>query len=70
MKSFELFECFAFELVFAEGGEFYAAKDGEGGEDVGEFVAGQAVEVGDEDVEFGAGLGAVAPVSAVWSAVV
>lgn len=60
----------ALGLVFAEGGEFFAAEDGEGVEDVGEFLAGEAVEVGDEGVEFGAGLGAVAVVAAVGLAVV
>jgi len=56
LKAVVFFQRLALGLEFAEGGEFFAAEDGEGVEDVGEFLAGEAVEVGDEGVEFGAGL--------------
>lgn len=65
-----LLQHFAFGAVFADGFLFFLFEVGEGVEDVGELVAGEAVEVGREGVDFGAELGAVAGVTAVFEAVV
>ena len=64
-----LLQAFAFGHEFAEGLFLFAFQDGEGVENVGEFVAGQAVEMGDVGVDFRPQLGPVAGVAPVRGAV-
>ena len=62
------FQSFAAALEFAEGFHFLLPQAGEGVEDVGELTLGEAVEMCDEGINLGAGLGAVAGVAALWGA--
>jgi len=69
-NSFILLQTFPFGHEFAEGLFLFAFQNGERIKDIGEFVAGESIKMGDVGVDFRSQLGPVAGVPALRSAVI
>ena len=62
-------QAFSFGHEFAEGLFFFAFQNGERIKDIGEFVAGESIKMGDVGVDFRSQLGPVAGIPAIRGAI-